>query len=620
MADQRKQLDKQCAAYLDANIYEFPLSVRVSHCFTRMGLESVRDLVRYSESVLLKERNFGRTSLSEVKQLLEKVGLRLGMSDDDICALESKPDKIEEVISSSGVTQDDPNRIYLTIPWFASVAYKLVLQYINNQYSSVAEALNVNPIVGYDSKIIDALKSIGFRFFGEIYDEVLKSLSDRQNDIVSNRLHSRHPKSLEELAQLFHITRERVRQLEEKAEHQFLHILTGITTKIQLKAINGLLGKIVLYETARGISNPLICSSAHPDQAFMALITFVGPFEINGDWILRNDTIDNVHQLIDKMRKESDRLGRISSETIDNTLDSFFQSKKERDKYLEDQLHFSNIDGEWFVRDSRQIRILLALDKIGRPATQEEIAIVAGLDDPSRINAQFHRYDFICRADKYRYAFIEWVDDPYDGIVGEIEQRIEEGGGIASVDNLLEEIPNRFNVSKTSIIAYLSTPMFVVIDGFVRLASQEELDAIWFGDPRDASNGVLLVDGSWAVRIHIEKRFIDRGYSAAIPCSIAAECGLRVGDSITVPVENSNHCVSLIWRLTTINRTVDLGRLSPILIELNIKPGDDIIVAPSRDLVRIYSVVDAPICTNKIGSAKDNFRNVDQILKDIFKK
>lgn len=61
-------------------ISDFELSVRARNCLSKMSIETLGDLVQKSESELLSYKNFGETSLNEIKILLESKGLRLGMN------------------------------------------------------------------------------------------------------------------------------------------------------------------------------------------------------------------------------------------------------------------------------------------------------------------------------------------------------------------------------------------------------------------------------------------------------------------------------------------------------------------------------------------------------------
>jgi DNA-directed RNA polymerase subunit alpha len=64
---------------LSMSLAELKLSVRASNCLESENINTVRDLVSHSEDQLLEVRNFGETTLNEVKQKLTELGLHLGM-------------------------------------------------------------------------------------------------------------------------------------------------------------------------------------------------------------------------------------------------------------------------------------------------------------------------------------------------------------------------------------------------------------------------------------------------------------------------------------------------------------------------------------------------------------
>jgi len=67
-------------ALLDTPVSEFELSVRARNCLKKMNIRSLGDLVRTSEQGLLSYKNFGETSLKEIKDMLASKGLRLGQA------------------------------------------------------------------------------------------------------------------------------------------------------------------------------------------------------------------------------------------------------------------------------------------------------------------------------------------------------------------------------------------------------------------------------------------------------------------------------------------------------------------------------------------------------------
>ncbi len=64
---------------LNMNLSDLKLSVRAGNCLESENIHTVRDLVQRSEDQLLEVRNFGETTLNEVREKLSELGLRLGM-------------------------------------------------------------------------------------------------------------------------------------------------------------------------------------------------------------------------------------------------------------------------------------------------------------------------------------------------------------------------------------------------------------------------------------------------------------------------------------------------------------------------------------------------------------
>ncbi len=72
-------LDPGTEAKLAMSLSELSLSVRAMNCLESENIRTVRDLVQRTEDQLLEVRNFGETTLNEVREKLSDVGLRLGM-------------------------------------------------------------------------------------------------------------------------------------------------------------------------------------------------------------------------------------------------------------------------------------------------------------------------------------------------------------------------------------------------------------------------------------------------------------------------------------------------------------------------------------------------------------
>ena len=67
---------------LDTPVTEFELSVRSRNALKKMNIRNLGDLLKVSEQELMGFKNFGETSLNEIKSLLAAKGYRLGQAAD----------------------------------------------------------------------------------------------------------------------------------------------------------------------------------------------------------------------------------------------------------------------------------------------------------------------------------------------------------------------------------------------------------------------------------------------------------------------------------------------------------------------------------------------------------
>jgi len=78
----RSLVDPELQSKLNMTVQDLDLSVRANNCLESAKIGNVRELVKKTESDLLKVRSFGKTSLREVKRKLADLGLSLGMDPD----------------------------------------------------------------------------------------------------------------------------------------------------------------------------------------------------------------------------------------------------------------------------------------------------------------------------------------------------------------------------------------------------------------------------------------------------------------------------------------------------------------------------------------------------------
>jgi DNA-directed RNA polymerase subunit alpha len=70
-------------ALLDTPVTDFELSVRARTCLKKMNIRTLGDLFKITEAELHSYKNFGETSMQEVKKMLAAKGLKLGQGHED---------------------------------------------------------------------------------------------------------------------------------------------------------------------------------------------------------------------------------------------------------------------------------------------------------------------------------------------------------------------------------------------------------------------------------------------------------------------------------------------------------------------------------------------------------
>ena len=92
-------------------ITDFELSVRARNCLNKMQITTLGDLVQKTEQELLSYKNFGETSLTEIKEILHSKGLHLGMPREEaVASIEAHAQR-----SSPGDRQDTLDRPILEL-------------------------------------------------------------------------------------------------------------------------------------------------------------------------------------------------------------------------------------------------------------------------------------------------------------------------------------------------------------------------------------------------------------------------------------------------------------------------------------------------------------------------
>ncbi|MHC4090063.1 MAG: DNA-directed RNA polymerase subunit alpha C-terminal domain-containing protein [Planctomycetota bacterium] len=99
--DQERVREKH-NAIMDIPVSDFELSVRSRNCLKQMDIHTLGDLLRVTEPQLMGYKNFGETSLNEIKAMLTQKGLHIGQGLEEGTP-EAAPGAPEESVGETGV-------------------------------------------------------------------------------------------------------------------------------------------------------------------------------------------------------------------------------------------------------------------------------------------------------------------------------------------------------------------------------------------------------------------------------------------------------------------------------------------------------------------------------------
>ena len=107
--EKEKKKDRK-VQILETPISDFELSVRSRNCLKKMNIRTLGDLLNITETELLSYKNFGETSLREIKAILDSKALHLGMALEEkqgVLAVTSDPAVRDEYAEISNKPADD---------------------------------------------------------------------------------------------------------------------------------------------------------------------------------------------------------------------------------------------------------------------------------------------------------------------------------------------------------------------------------------------------------------------------------------------------------------------------------------------------------------------------------
>ena len=544
------------------------LSVRSANCLRKLRIETLGQLACRSEAEMMATRNLGVRSLEELRSVLADNGLRFAMGARDLAA-----------VGSAGPGGPGLPEAALPEPLGAFrelLAAAREFRRARTLRGAFEEDLGrLADAMGISERLNDIeLDSVtGGRRLSDSFLAAVESLcadlTHAELLILRQRLYRLgKPATLQTLGDFLGVTRERVRQVESRlkprvqdAVGEQLRMLGGVVAM-------GLDPVLITEDLDRRVEAVFADADSDPMPVAVGMLREAVGYRRGEKISLSPAAVQVVRGLQAAARELQDDAGLVEETSLQEALPDagwvgFWP-------LLVEKCGFHRIDGLLGLRDTRKARVKAAVLNIGRIASKEEIAGRCGFP-VARVSSYLSGFPSVVRANMTDWGLREWVEDEYDGVAGEILQRIDEGGGATSVERLFSELWRLFQIGEPLIRNYLNTPQFEVRGGYVRRADTTALKLRMIDDVAHGRDEQGRPYWRFEVR---EEHF--EGYGVRIPAEVARELGCEPNQGIKAhvayPPESAP--VSIVWQLSTIGGGAHLGRLANPLAHLGASAGE----------------------------------------------
>lgn len=437
----------------------------------------------------------------------------------------------------------------------ANLALALILTAVRGGTSLAA----LHGVQGVDeavqaTSIQEALDLLGFDTAEQAIDGLLAQVAPRDALILERRLlRLNNLANQETLGREIGLTRQRVQQLEGPVKARWWAAVEADES-------------LQLYSRAWRLALPpaipldeLAAGYADHQEAVVVTLTRLTDRSVEGGWSVASSWLSKWETFSKQLATAADEQLYVERHELSAWAEGFDLAigkllRRAADFGAEEFL------GGVLFRPTRRSRALTALRLSDQPLTVEEVAKLAGASD-NYISNILAESDEVVRADKQRWWMRDRVADPYEGIVQEVRQRIDAGGGIASVELLLRDLPATFGVAESSVRSYVYGKLFTVDGDSVRKCSDYRFEP---KDPRLLKN-VRRTEHGWAERVLVKAEHL-RGYSVALSPHVCFANGVRPSDSLRVPIQFTQDEASIIWNTSNTTGRVDVGRLRSTLL------------------------------------------------------
>ncbi|GAT69699.1 DNA-directed RNA polymerase sigma-70 factor [Planomonospora sphaerica] len=409
----------------------------------------------------------------------------------------------------------------------------------------------------------------------ELIDEVFATLDERQRAIARDRLYASQRVTLDELAQRFSVTRERIRQIERDLRDHVDTWLSGPDAAPLVAHVSWLRGRLGSAVPADDLAAAVpwhrteLKTLSIPAWRFVRTL-LTGYEQVDG-WLVAggaDELREKTRQLFtDGPRPLAEAVTLVSQLGIREDVAERWLVSVPQLRVLEEHV----VPWPRSVNDKAEAVLAVA----GGALTPEEIQERIGEDySLVGIRNQLTADDRFLRLDRNKYGLTRWGGEQYLGIREMIAREIERAGGEAPVNTIVTNLTSRYDVSESSVRAYAGGPGFERTQrGWIRVAGAEQSDYQPRRDVASTRRCFRSRDGRWWHRVDVNAEHL-RGSGSPLPTGFAAYLGMAPGGQLTASTPSGDVVIS--W-----HNQPTMGSIRPILVAAGASEGDHVFLTVS---------------------------------------
>ncbi|MFI6296267.1 sigma factor-like helix-turn-helix DNA-binding protein [Nonomuraea sp. NPDC050790] len=414
----------------------------------------------------------------------------------------------------------------------------------------------------------------------ELIDAVFAALDERQRAIARDRLYAAQRATLDELAQRFSVTRERIRQIERDLRDHVEAWLGSPEAAPLVAHVTWLRGRLGSAVPADDLTAAVpwhrgeLATLNIPTWRFIR--TLLTGYEQSDDWLVAGGG--------DELREKTRQLFADGPRPMGEAVSMVTQLGVREDvaeRWILAVPQLRVLDGHvvpWPRSINEKAEAVLSV--AGRPLSPEEIQERIGEDySLVGIRNQLTADERFLRVDRNKYGLTRWGGDEYLGIREMIAREIERAGGEASVSTIVTNLTSRYDVSESSVRAYSGGPGFERTQrGWIRVAGTAPPGEV--AEPYQPRKDVSETrrsfrsrDGRWWHRVDVNAEHL-RGSGSPLPTGFAAYLGMAPGGQLTAATPSGDVVIS--W-----HNQPTMGSIRNVLADFKAGEGDHVFLTVS---------------------------------------